>query len=85
MTRKEALEELFKYQDFEDLDWHPPIKMNACLAENFVHEIYNDIELRTCENCVSIIGKDKTSRCSRGYLPDNLYENEFYCNYWEER
>lgn len=53
------------------------------LVEPFVNRIWEDIyetfENKVCENCKYLIGKDKTAKCIKGYLPDNLYEYEFGC------
>jgi len=55
------------------------------LVDEIVQTIFDEFESRTCENCKYIKGKDKTSECVFGYLPDNMYEYDFGCNKWEKR
>ena len=35
--------------------------------------------MMTCESCKFLIGKDESSDCVFGYLPKNLYEDDFGC------
>jgi hypothetical protein len=76
MTREEA--HRIAYEDLDSMYHSTWIKV-------VVDDIYNDFESRTCENCKYLIGKDKHSKCTFGYLPDNLYEFEFGCIDFERR
>ena len=46
-------------------------------------EVRQEVESRTCEGCLHLRGIDKNSKCNFGYLPNNLYEDDFGCNKWE--
>ena len=98
MTREDILEKLNKHKDNDVLDVKVAKEMIGLIfdahevkAQILVDKIIElttkseELKNRTCEGCRFLTGKDKASDCIYGYLPKNLYEDDFSCNTWKKK